>query len=225
MIFGNLNSLIQSFKSDPIGTIIQFLFLGVCILTGLILHECAHGFVALKCGDPTAKMRGRLTLNPAKHLDLIGTLCMVFVGVGWAKPVPVNPSNFRNYRRDYILVSLAGIITNFLIFLICLFGYVFIIKHPWIGKTWWYMCLFLQIMARINIGLAIFNLIPVPPLDGYRVLNQFAFKGRLDMNPRTTMIIHYVFLAVCISGVFSNLLGGAIDGVVGFFERLFAGVL
>ena len=195
------------------------------LLLCVILHEIAHGYVALKCGDPTAKMRGRLTLNPAKHLDPIGTLCMVFVGIGWAKPVPINPGNFRNYRRDYILVSLAGIVTNFLIFLISLFGYVLIIKHARISEFWLYLCSFLWMMARINIGLAIFNLIPVPPLDGYRVLNQFAFKGRLDMNPQTLMIIRYVFLGICISGVFSNILGGAIDGVVGFFERLFSGIL
>ena len=118
MLFSGINSFISSLQADPLGTVLEYVFLGVCILLSLILHECAHGYVALKCGDPTAWMMGRLSLNPAKHLDPIGTLCMVFLRVGWAKPVPVNPRNFRHYRRDYILVSIAGIAVNFLLFLI-----------------------------------------------------------------------------------------------------------
>ena len=92
--------------------VMYLLFYVFCILFSLIIHECAHGWVALKCGDPTAKWMGRLTLDPRKHLDPIGTLCMLFMRIGWAKPVPINPRNFRNYRRDYILVSFAGIAVN-----------------------------------------------------------------------------------------------------------------
>ncbi len=225
MRLGFISDFIDQLKADPLGAIIGFVFLSVSILTSLILHECAHGYVALKCGDPTAKMCGRLTLNPAKHLDPVGTLCMVILGIGWAKPVPVNPRNFRHYRRDYILVSLAGIVTNFLLFLISLCVYVLIMKHAAYAGIWIYIRSFMWTLARINIGLAIFNLIPVPPLDGYRFVNQFMFNGRLDMNPQTMMIIRYVFLAVCISGVLSNMLGTAINGVAGFFLRLLIGIL
>lgn len=225
MRLGFISDFIDQLRADPLNAIIGFVFLSVCILTGLILHECAHGYVALKCGDPTAKMRGRLTLNPAKHLDPVGTVCMVLLGIGWAKPVPVNPRNFRHYRRDYILVSLAGIVTNFLLFLVSIIFFVLIWKHAPNTVAWGYAGSFFYRMASINICLAIFNLIPVPPLDGYRVMNQFVFKGRLDMNPQTMMIIRYVFLAICISGVFSNLLGSAVSSVLGFFMNIFYGIL
>ncbi|MEG1711206.1 MAG: site-2 protease family protein [Clostridia bacterium] len=87
----------------------------VAILSALILHEIAHGFVAYKCGDNTAKSLGRLSLNPLKHLDLFGTICMLIVGFGWAKPVPINPYNFRNGRKGMFLVSIAGVTTNILL--------------------------------------------------------------------------------------------------------------
>ena len=120
--------MINNFRADPAGSLITLVYLAVVILFSLIIHECAHGYVALKCGDPTAKMMGRLTLDPRKHLDPIGTICMIFLRFGWAKPVPVNPRNFRNYRRDYILVSLAGIITNLLVCLISMLISAFLAK-------------------------------------------------------------------------------------------------
>ena len=103
-MFSGITQWFEELTNDPSGTLITLAYVAVCILFSLILHECAHGWVAYKCGDPTAKMLGRLTLNPAKHLDPFGTICMVFLHVGWAKPVPVNPRNFRHFRRDYILV-------------------------------------------------------------------------------------------------------------------------
>ena len=116
-MFSGITEWINELMADPSGTLITLAYVAVCILFSLILHECAHGWVAWKCGDPTAKMLGRLTQNPMKHLDPFGTICMVFLRVGWAKPVPINPRNFRNYRRDYIMVSLAGIVTNLLLFI------------------------------------------------------------------------------------------------------------
>ena len=114
-MFSGITQWINDLTTNPSATLITLAYTAACILFSLILHECAHGWVAYKCGDPTAKMLGRLTLNPAKHLDPFGTICMVFLHVGWARPVPVNPRNFRHFRRDYIMVSLAGIITNLLL--------------------------------------------------------------------------------------------------------------
>ena len=228
MLFSGINTFISNLQADPAGTILEYAFLGICILLSLILHECAHGYVALKCGDPTAKMLGRLTLDPRKHLDPIGTICMIFLRVGWAKPVPINPRNFRHYRRDYILVSFAGIAVNFLLFLISLAAFVIIAKHlPSYYDVWYYVRKFTVMLAQINIGLAIFNLIPVPPLDGYRILNQFAFGGRLDqsMNPQTMMIIRYAFLALCVTGVLSPALSKVISTVLDFFLTLFIRIL
>ena len=228
MLFSGINTFISNLQADPAGTILEYVFLAICILLSLILHECAHGYVALKCGDPTAKMLGRLTLDPRKHLDPVGTLCMIFLRVGWAKPVPINPRNFRHYKRDYILVSVAGIAVNFLLFLIGLAAYVLLAKHIHsYSDIWYYAIQFTVMLAQINIGLAIFNLIPVPPLDGYRILNQFAFGGKLDqsLTPQTMMIIRYAFLALCITGVLSPALSKVIGSIFNFFLNLFVRIL
>ena len=103
------NGLDWTVLSDVLVSVIPAL---VCIT----LHELAHGYVALRCGDPTAQMMGRLSFNPLRHLNLFGTICMFLFGVGWANPVPVNPRNFRSFRRDDFLVSIAGIVTNLLLY-------------------------------------------------------------------------------------------------------------
>ena len=107
--------------SDPIGFLVFILYYAVAILTTLVLHEVAHGYVAYRCGDPTAKMLGRLSLDPRKHLDPIGTIALVLVGFGWAKPVPINSRNFQGNRvRADFLVSIAGIVTNLTLFILAL---------------------------------------------------------------------------------------------------------
>ncbi len=185
----------------------------VALLMSLILHEIGHGFVALKCGDPTAKMMGRLSLDPRKHLDPIGMICMFFLGIGWAKPVPINPYNFRRRSRDMILVSFAGIFVNLILFLVSTFLYVLLYRHS--GSFWGYVRQFLMILLTYNISLAVFNLVPVPPLDGYRLVNQIFFRGELDyrLNAQTMQLIHYGFLFLCLSG----LLSGAFSTVCNFF--------
>ena len=262
-MFNGITQWISDLTSDPSGTLITLAYVAFCILFSLILHECAHGWVALKCGDPTAKMLGRLTLNPAKHLDPFGTVCMVILHVGWAKPVPVNPRNFRNFKRDYILVSAAGIVTNLLLCilsliisaLLCRFIYkpvildyarsmglqnnMLDIYHMLLpsaiysgafdvvegnvisGAEWalYVQRLFLM-LAQMNLGLAIFNLLPVPPLDGYRLVDMFIFKGRLMMDQHMMQIIHIAFMVVCISGMLSGLLLTVNGAVFGWLSQL-----
>ncbi len=201
-MFRNIGVWIQSFRMDPLGTLIEIVFMVAALLISLILHEIGHGFVALKCGDPTAKMLGRLSLDPRKHLDPVGMICMFFLGIGWAKPVPINPYNFRHRNRDIILVSIAGICMNLLLFISSTFLYVLLYRQS--GGIVQYIRQFLMILLTYNISLAVFNLVPVPPLDGYRLVNQIFFRGSLEMNPRTMMMIHYGFLFVCLSGVLSN---------------------
>jgi Zn-dependent protease len=156
--------LINLLLRDPV----SFLILTVLLLYSVIFHELAHGWVAYKMGDQTAKWMGRLTLNPIKHLDPIGSLMLLIFGFGWAKPVPVNLENIPDRRKGLIFVSSAGIVTNIICAFIALLLYK-IIEPPQTSM----MEQILYIFARINIMLAAFNLIPIPPLDGSKILMGF----------------------------------------------------
>ena len=156
-----------------------FLKLSIMLVPGLMAitcHEVSHGYIADRLGDSTARSLGRLTLNPIKHLDIIGTLMVFVVGIGWAKPVPVNFNNLRNPKRDMIWVAAAGPITNFTLALLsalCLRGGVVLAGTLSAGSpmntVFEPVLLMLAFSVYINLLLAIFNLIPVPPLDGGRV--------------------------------------------------------
>jgi Zn-dependent protease len=146
-----------------------FILLIIPLLYSIILHELAHGWVASKMGDSTAKWLGRLSLNPVKHLDPIGTLMLFFFGFGWAKPVPVNFNNLNDPRKGLILVSAAGIVANAILAFIALFLLRILNPIPFGAIS-----TFLIYMAQINIMLAAFNLIPIPPLDGSKILMGFS---------------------------------------------------
>ncbi len=139
------------------------------VLLALTFHEFCHGYAAYKLGDPTAKNSGRLTLNPIKHIDPIGLICMVFARFGWAKPVPVNMRYFKNPRVGMAIVAVAGPVANILFGAVSLFiAYALSIYAPNIFIMS-YIIEFFAILASINIGFAVFNILPVPPLDGSRV--------------------------------------------------------
>ena len=153
-------------------------------LLGIILHEVAHGWVAYRCGDPTAKFMGRLTLNPLPHIDPMGLLAFVLTSLsgafvfGWAKPVPVNPRYFRNPAKDMMLVALAGPLTNFL--LATLFGLLlWAVIHIFPPQQWMHSSSYVFVLKTIqtgviiNFGLGWMNLIPIPPLDGSKVVAYF----------------------------------------------------
>ena len=157
--------LINLLLRDPL----EFILIAIPLLYSIIFHELAHGWVAYRMGDPTAKSLGRLSLNPFKHLDPMGTIMLFVFGFGWAKPVPVNFSRLRDRRMGMILVSSAGIITNMLL----AFGALFLSRllSPASSSI---VAELLYYMAQINIILAAFNLIPLPPLDGSKILMGFA---------------------------------------------------
>ncbi|MGM9927028.1 MAG: site-2 protease family protein [Bacillus sp. (in: firmicutes)] len=137
------------------------------------IHEFAHAFVAYKFGDPTAKNQGRLTLNPAQHIDPIGALFLLIAGFGWARPVPVNRYHFKNPRLAGVLVSLAGPVSNLLLAIIG-FAVVYGTAAAGITDLPFYVSDFLRYLISINILLFVFNLLPLPPLDGYRIIEDLA---------------------------------------------------
>ncbi len=151
------------------------------VLFVLPLHEYAHAYMAVKAGDPTPKIAGRYTLNPLKHFDIVGLLMLIFVHFGWAKPVPINVYNFRNLKKDYFAVSIAGIVVNMILALI--FSLLLAVFDFFVGRitkmteSMYYLLYFIKAFltygVTIDIGLAVFNLIPVHPLDGFRIMECF----------------------------------------------------
>ena len=160
--------------------IYSFLLRIPVVLLALSIHECAHGYTAYKMGDPTAKYFGRLTLNPVKHLDIIGTIYMFMFGFGWAKPVPVNARNFNNPRKGMAITALAGPVSNVLLsFLgLILYNTTYLImtqtriiynSSEFVLNIFTVLLVFFSMFHYLNLSLAIFNLIPLPPLDGSRI--------------------------------------------------------
>ena len=244
--------------NDPIGYLLSLLPLIPAILPALILHEVAHGYMAYLLGDPTAKMMGRLSLNPMKHLDPLGTLSMFLIGLGWAKPVPVNPRYFRHPRRDDFLVSIAGITANLVMFLTgCVLMYLMLAAGlravpadmwlnaeeyivqldetyyrvalsdawfmapamgeylivPYLGRVWGFIYEVIVNFAVINVCLAVFNLLPVPPLDGYHVLNDLILKKSLFAPYKVMQAGRALLLILMVTGLLDKGLNWAVGGL------------
>ncbi len=205
--------------------LIDYLIIAPPILLALTFHEYAHAYIANRFGDPTAKLMGRLTLNPLVHLDLLGTAMLFIAHIGWAKPVPVNPINFRNPKRDLLWVSLAGPAANLL--LAFLFGMG--LRIIGIGYLVGDMGVILKMIwygMYINIILAVFNLFPIPPLDGSKILmGLIPEKYEQQLEP----LFKYgptIIIALIVFGFVTKnpILWKMIEPFVKFFSLLFAGI-
>ncbi len=246
-------------RSDPWAFLQFMLYRTPAVLLAISLHELAHGYAALKSGDPTARNMGRLSLNPLHHLDMIGTISMFLFGIGWAKPVPVNPNYFRRGRRDDLMVSLAGVASNFALFLLATLASVLLarflylkdavdqlgasfflsfqrdgfliqlypkasealtglLRAPWLL----HVQRFLFHLAMVNLGMGLFNLLPIPPLDGFHVVNDILFKGRLNIGGQFFRIAQAGLIILLLSTNFvGNWISKAIDAVQGAVLPLF----
>lgn len=193
--------LLPLLQSDPLA----FVLVVLVLMLSLALHEWGHAITALWMGDTTAKEQGRVTLNPLKHLDLIGSLMIMLVGLGWAKPVPIYPPHFRSYRVGLFVVSIAGIVINLLIAtsLALLLRWMLDVGHLQNPTAFWEQVARVAVVAAsINLTLAVFNLLPIPPLDGSKIVQSFLplqwhpYIWRLEMNPSYAIVALLLLLTV-----------------------------
>ena len=236
--------MLQSLLESPMEYLTQLVLRLPAVLIAICMHESAHGWVANRCGDPTARLMGRITLNPVKHFDPAGMLCLVFFGVGWAKPVPINPLHFRNYRKDDLKVSLAGVTMNLILALVFLIPAYAVFTRAFVSfremyylpdgdlawlqnalvdyrpilETWGSvpagLYTVLANVVVVNLNLAIFNLIPLPPLDGYHVLNDLVLKRPLFASPRAAMAGQGILILLMVTDILPWFLGWALSGVL-----------
>ena len=211
-----------------VGTLSQLLARLIVLFTAITVHELAHGYTAYKLGDPTAKYAGRLSLNPLSHLDKWGALCMVVFGFGWAKPVPVNPMYFKDRKRDNALVALAGPLSNIIlafastVLTALYFNFVYM-KAPNFLTEFGYTVL-IQ-LAVVNIGFAVFNLIPFPPLDGSKILGAFLSYENYSKLLMYERFGFPILMILSLTGVLGRILGLFINPIYSMWATLLGGLI
>ena len=184
--------------------VLGYLLRAIVMLLAIPLHEAAHAWVSAALGDPTARDRGRLTLNPIAHFDPLGAICMVFAGVGWAKPVPANPQRFKNPRVGMALTAAAGPAANLLLAYLSAILYKLLYNLSPITIFWNFLLQLLYMTVTLNVTLAVFNLLPVPPFDGSRIAG-LLLPRRLYF--KVMQYERYLFI-----GIFLLLMLGVLDG-------------
>ena len=198
--------------------LLTLLISAAAALLCITLHELSHGFVAWRLGDPTAKNAGRLTLNPIRHLDVVGLLMMLVAKVGWAKPVPVDPRYFRKPKQGMALTALAGPVSNFVLAVLAmLISKVIYLYAPYSAAMDVVFSFCLYTLAPLSIGLGLFNLIPIPPLDGSKVLAAFLPDRQYITLMRYERYGIVVLLVLSFVGIGSSLIS---RGILGIYSAL-----
>ena len=189
-------------------------------LIALSVHEFSHGLVSSKLGDPTPRYEGRLTLNPLRHLDLVGTLLMILTGFGWAKPVHINPMYYKDRVKGMAITAAAGPLSNFVLaFLGMLVGVIIMVVMTALGApsgavAW--VQVITQIFTQMNLGFMVFNLIPFPPLDGFKIFGMFMPRNVYYTILQYEHYIMYALIVLCLLGVFSRIIGTGVSIVYTF---------
>ncbi len=216
MIYDLLTSLAEGYSIRDI--LPGILFTIIVVVFSLSLHESAHAFAAYKLGDHTARNLGRISLNPSKHLDPLGTICMMLFGFGWAKPVPINSRNFKKPRVGMALSALAGPLSNIILSFIALLIWVLLITFlpvpsmivegaTFADKILYFVSMLLQYFHILNLYLAVFNLLPIPPLDGSKILFLFLPSKALFFIHNNEHIFRIVLIIMLVMGTASNFIG------------------
>ncbi|MEG1547784.1 MAG: site-2 protease family protein [Clostridia bacterium] len=210
--------------SNPRGFLMDMLYLLPAVIIALSFHEWAHAYAAYRLGDPTARNLGRMSVNPMCHLDPFGLIMLFLVGFGWAKPVPINPRNFKKPRRDEIIVSLAGVTANILLAFVFM-GLYYLINLGF-GFSNAVVNTIVMYIVQINIALFIFNLLPVPPLDGYRVVQCLLIR---KVSPNVFYYAekygYLILIVLLMSGVFSGVLNAGLNGIMSAMSMVYTSII
>lgn len=201
----------------------NIIYLAIGVILSMSIHEVAHGLVSYWMGDPTAKLEGRLSLNPFKHIDWAGFVCLLFFGFGWAKPVPIDSRYYKDAKTGIIWTSFAGPVANFLLSFICVFlfyalykfapQFIFTAAGNFISSV-------LSYTGLISTGFGIFNLIPIPPLDGSKVVFSFLPDDKYYKFIEGAPWMNFLFIALIFTGVLNSPLGMLRAQMISFFEMV-----
>lgn len=201
----------------------NIIYLAIGVILSMSIHEVAHGLVSYWMGDPTAKLEGRLSLNPFKHIDWAGLVCLLFFGFGWAKPVPIDSRYYKDAKTGIIWTSFAGPVANFLLSFICVFlfyalykfapQFIFTADGNFISSV-------LSYTGLISTGFGIFNLIPIPPLDGSKVVFSFLPDDKYYKFIEGAPWMNFLFIALIFTGVLNSPLGMIRTQMISFFEMV-----
>ena len=204
-------------------SISDIIYLAIGVILSMSIHEVAHGLVSYWMGDPTAKLEGRLSLNPFKHIDWDGLVCLLFFGFGWAKPVPIDSRYYKDAKTGIIWTSFAGPVANFLLSFICVFlfyalykfapQFIFTAAGNFISSV-------LSYTGLISTGFGIFNLIPIPPLDGSKVVFSFLPDDKYYKFIEGAPWMNFLFIALIFTGVLNSPLGMLRAQMISFFEMV-----